>query len=98
VLYQCQLTSFLKITEDVAAIFFNRISKVGKTLDEIYECEMRDSDEGSISHTGNGQNNGNIRHYRNKTMCVGSMERILVVSIFLFIILFFTLFSAVSMQ
>jgi hypothetical protein len=47
------LTSFLKIIEDVAAIFFNRISEVGKTLDEIYECEMRDSDEGIISHTGN---------------------------------------------
>ena len=34
------------------------------------------------SNTEHGQNNGNTRYYRNKTVCVGCTERTLVVSIY----------------
>jgi len=37
-------------------------------------------------HTGDGQNNGNTRQYRNKIVSVGCTERTLVVS---FVILLF---------
>ena len=37
-------------------------------------------------HIRDGQNNGNIRQYRNQTVCVGCTERTLVVS---FIIILF---------
>jgi hypothetical protein len=38
----------------------------------------------SSSYTWDGQNNGNTRQYRNKTVCVGNTERTLVVNIFLY--------------
>jgi hypothetical protein len=33
-----------------------------------------------VTHTGDGQNNGNTRQYGNKTVCTGYTERTLDVS------------------
>ena len=51
----------------------------------------------AYKHTGDGQNNGNTRQYRNKTVCVGCTESTLVVSIvrFFFFVCLLTLCSAI---
>jgi hypothetical protein len=47
-----------------------------------FGCVTEANYEQDKQRTGDGQNNGNTWQYRNKSVCVGCTERILVVSVF----------------